>query len=57
MEFFKTWAAFQRTALNNESAAEVGEALQMSVVAVYRAKSRVQSMIQEEIQILDAFDE
>ena len=50
-----TWEAFRRTALSAEPAARVGQDLSMSVLAVYRAKSRVQAMIQEEIQLLDSF--
>ncbi|MEM7475871.1 MAG: sigma-70 family RNA polymerase sigma factor [Planctomycetota bacterium] len=53
----QTWDAFHRTAFKGEAAATVGVALDMSVVAVYRARSRVQAMIQEEVQALDICDE
>ncbi|MEM7560342.1 MAG: sigma-70 family RNA polymerase sigma factor [Planctomycetota bacterium] len=49
-----TWEAFRRTALDRQSAAEAGASLKMSVMAVYRAKSRVQAMIQEEVEALDS---
>ena len=49
-----TWEAFRRTALDRQSAAETGASLKMSVMAVYRAKSRVQAMIQEEVEALDS---
>lgn len=52
-----TWEAFHRTALQCQSAAEVAKNLEMTVVAVYRSRSRVQSMIQEEVRMLEGADE
>jgi RNA polymerase sigma-70 factor (ECF subfamily) len=45
-----TWQAFWRTAVDGRSAKEVGDALQMSVGAVYTAKSRVVSRLRKVIE-------
>ncbi|MEM1228011.1 MAG: sigma-70 family RNA polymerase sigma factor [Planctomycetota bacterium] len=45
-----TWTAFYQTAIESIPAAEVAADLEMSLVAVYQARSRVQSMIQEEVR-------
>jgi RNA polymerase sigma-70 factor (ECF subfamily) len=44
-----TWQAFWRTAVDGKSAKEVGDALAMSVGAVYTAKSRVVSRLRKVI--------
>jgi RNA polymerase sigma factor (sigma-70 family) len=49
-----TWEAFRLTALESRPGREVARALQMTPGAVYVARSKVQKMIQEEIQMLDA---
>jgi RNA polymerase sigma-70 factor (ECF subfamily) len=45
-----TWQAFWQTAVEGKSAKEVGDALQMSVGAVYTAKSRVTTRLRKVIQ-------
>ncbi len=50
----RTWEAFERTALRGESGAEAGKALGMKVAAVFVARSKVQKMLREELQKLDA---
>lgn len=52
----RTWEAFERTALGGESGAEVAMALGMKVAAVFVARSKVQRMLQEELQKLDRAD-
>lgn len=52
-----TWQAFQRTALDGRSGKEVAQELDMSVLAVYRARSRVQAMLQDEVARLDEDDQ
>src|SRR5262249_18429948 len=47
-----TWQAFVLTALENESGAAVAARLGMQVGAVYVARSKVQKMLQEEVQRL-----
>ena len=49
-----TWKAFLMTAFDERSGKSVAEDLEMSILAVYRARSRVQEMIQEEFNRLDA---
>ena len=49
----RTWEAFERTALQGQSGAEAGQALGMKVATVFVARSKVQKMIQEEIQKLE----
>jgi len=49
----RTWEAFERTALQGQSGAEVGAALGMKVAAVFVARSKVQKMLQAEIQKLE----
>lgn len=46
------WQAFWRTAVEQENAARVAEDLQLSVGAVYVAKSRVLALLREKIQEL-----
>jgi RNA polymerase sigma factor (sigma-70 family) len=45
-----TWQAFWRTAVNGESPREVATALELSVGAVYVAKSRVLARLRERVQ-------
>jgi RNA polymerase sigma-70 factor (ECF subfamily) len=49
-----TWNAFQLVALEGMPATEVAAKVQMQVAMVYVAKSKVQKMLQEEIQKLEA---
>jgi RNA polymerase sigma-70 factor (ECF subfamily) len=49
----RTWEAFERTALRGESGAEVAHALGMKVATVFVARSKVQKMLQEEMQKLE----
>jgi RNA polymerase sigma-70 factor (ECF subfamily) len=51
-----TWEAFRLTALENQSGAEAAEALGMQVMTVFKAKSKVQKMLQEELLALDGFE-
>lgn len=46
----KTWTAFWRTAVNGETAGDVGRELSMSPGAVYVAKSRVLARLKDEVQ-------
>lgn len=50
----RTWEAFERTALRDESGAGVAKALGMKVAAVFVARSKVQKMLREEMVKLDA---
>src|SRR5262249_15077348 len=47
-----TWSAFWMTAVQGHSGKEAAEVLGMTVAAVYLAKRRVMSRLQEEIQCL-----
>jgi RNA polymerase sigma factor (sigma-70 family) len=49
----RTWEAFERTAIRDESGAEVAQSLAMKVAAVFVARSKVQKMIREELQKMD----
>jgi RNA polymerase sigma-70 factor (ECF subfamily) len=49
-----TWEAFRLVALEGRPVAEVAAAVQLQVAMVYVAKSKVQKMLQEEIQQLQA---
>jgi RNA polymerase sigma-70 factor (ECF subfamily) len=51
-----TWEAFRLTALEGLSGAEVAHRLGMPVVSVFKAKSNVQKMLQEEIALLEGVD-
>lgn len=51
-----TWQAFQMTAAEGRSGAEVAAALGMKVATVFKARSKVQQMIRDEIRILDPFE-
>jgi DNA-directed RNA polymerase specialized sigma24 family protein len=48
-----TWEAFRLVAVEGLPVAEVAAAVQMQVAMVYVAKSKVQKMLQEEIQKLE----
>jgi RNA polymerase sigma-70 factor (ECF subfamily) len=52
-----TWEAFRLVALEGLPAAEVAARVQMQVAMVYVAKSKVQKMLQEEIEKLDGAPE
>ncbi len=52
-----TWKAFWGTAVEGESATEVGKALKMTAGAVYVAKSRVLARLRDEVQSLLAESE
>jgi RNA polymerase sigma-70 factor (ECF subfamily) len=49
----QTWEAFRLTALERLSGAEVASRLGVAVTAVFKAKSRVQKMLQEELHQLE----
>jgi RNA polymerase sigma factor (sigma-70 family) len=49
-----TWEAFQLVAIEGLPAAEVATKVRMQIAMVYVAKSKVQKMLQEEIQKLEA---
>jgi RNA polymerase sigma-70 factor (ECF subfamily) len=49
-----TWEAFRLVAIERLPVAEVAAKVQMQVAMVYVAKSKVQKMLQEEIQKLEA---
>ena len=49
----KTWSAFWRTSVEEESTQSVADDLQMSVAAVYMAKRRVLKRIQQQITFLE----
>jgi RNA polymerase sigma-70 factor (ECF subfamily) len=52
----RTWEAFERTALQGQSGAEAARALGMKVAAVFVARSKVQKMLQEDVQQLEQPD-
>jgi RNA polymerase sigma-70 factor (ECF subfamily) len=49
----KTWEAFRLTAMEGLSGAEASARLGMQVAAVFKAKSNVQKLLQEEIRTLE----
>lgn len=49
----QTWEAFRLTAMEGLSGAETGSRLGMPVASVFKAKSNVQKMLQEEITLLE----
>jgi RNA polymerase sigma factor (sigma-70 family) len=49
----RTWEAFHLTAVEGLPGAEAGQRLQMRVAAVFKAKSRVQKLLQEAIAELE----
>lgn len=49
----KTWEAFRRTAMLEETAAVVSAALNMPIASVFKAKSNIQKLLQEEIANLE----
>jgi RNA polymerase sigma-70 factor (ECF subfamily) len=52
-----TWRAFQRTAIDGRTPAEVSKELRITVATVYLAKSRVMARLKEEVKRLEAEDE
>ena len=46
----QTWQAFRLTAEEGLSGAEVAQRLNMSVAAVFKARSRVQQMLRERVE-------
>ena len=51
-----TWQAFWQTAVDGQAAVQVAEQLEMSVGAVYIAKSRVLSRLKVRVQEVDDDD-
>jgi RNA polymerase sigma-70 factor (ECF subfamily) len=49
----KTWQAFRLTALEGASGADAAAQLGMPVTAVYKAKSNVQKLLEQEVRSLD----
>jgi RNA polymerase sigma-70 factor (ECF subfamily) len=49
----RTWEAFRLTALEGRSGAEAAAELGMTVAAVFKAKSRVLKMLQDEVRQLE----
>lgn len=49
----KTWEAFERTAVQGQAGSDVGAALGMKVATVFVARSKVQKMLQDEVQKLE----
>ena len=49
----QTWAAFHLTAVEGVGGGEAAAQLKMPVASVYQAKSRVQRLLQDEVQRLD----
>jgi RNA polymerase sigma-70 factor (ECF subfamily) len=49
----RTWEAFERTALQGQSGVEAAQAVGMKVATVFVARSKVQKMLQEEMQRLE----
>jgi RNA polymerase sigma-70 factor (ECF subfamily) len=52
----RTWQAFQLTALDGLAGAEAAARLGMPVGSVFKAKSNVQKMLQEEIALLEGVE-
>jgi RNA polymerase sigma-70 factor (ECF subfamily) len=52
----RTWEAFQLTAIEGVSSVEAAGRLGMNVPAVYKAKSKVQQMLQQIVRQLDGDD-
>jgi RNA polymerase sigma-70 factor (ECF subfamily) len=48
-----SWDAFRLTALEGRSGAEAASELGMQVTAVFKARSRVQKLLQDEVRKLD----
>ncbi len=49
-----TWEAFRLTALEGQSGADAAAVLHMQVGTVFKAKSKVQRMLREEIERLES---
>jgi RNA polymerase sigma factor (sigma-70 family) len=52
----KKWQAFELTALEGLSGSEAAARLQMKVATVFTAKSKVQQLLQKEVQKLEALE-
>jgi RNA polymerase sigma-70 factor (ECF subfamily) len=52
----QTWDAFRLTAVEGVSAADAAKQLKMPIMSVYKARSNVQKLLQEEIQVLAGSD-
>lgn len=52
-----TWQAFWQTTVEGKSGKAVSESLEMTVAAVYLAKSRVMARLKEQIRLVDDDDE
>lgn len=52
-----TWEAFRLTALDGLAGTEVGERLGLRVATVFKAKSKVQRMLREEVERLEREEE
>jgi len=48
-----TWRAFEMTALEQMSGDEVSKQLGMPLTAIYKAKSRIQKLLKEEVERID----
>ena len=48
-----TWQAFRMTAVDGESGADVAGRLEMKVATVFKARSKVQKSLQEEVRKLE----
>jgi RNA polymerase sigma-70 factor (ECF subfamily) len=51
-----SWEAFRLTALEGRSGADAAHELRMEVAAVFKAKNRVQNLLQEEVRRLEGSD-
>ncbi len=52
----QTWQAYQLTAVDGLSGAEAAERLKMKVTSVFKAKSNVQKLVQDEVRYLEGPD-
>ena len=52
-----TWEAFSATAIDGLAAGQVARRLGLAITAVYKAKSRIQKLLREELALLNRIDE
>ncbi len=52
----QSWEAFRKTAIDFAPGTEVAQQLNMSIAAVYKAKSRIVQMIRDEVQQLEGVE-